>query len=261
MGMYESFAQVYDRFMDNVPYDDWAARLREIFLSFGIGQGLVLDLGCGTGQMTRRMRSAGYDMIGVDSSEEMLQIALQREEEQRTGQKTPILYLQQDMRSFELYGTVRAVYSCCDCLNYLNSEADLSAVFRLVENYLDPEGIFVFDMNTERYYEEELAQNTFADVREECTLIWENDYDRSSHENEYDLTIFSRQRNGLYRMSAETHVEKAFPYLAVKTLAEQAGMIFKGAYDGYTKAPLSEQSSRMVLVFQESDRKLRSRDA
>ena len=251
MAMYESFAQVYDKFMDNVPYDSWAWQLCRILSRYGIDDGLVLDLGCGTGQMTRRLRDRGYDMIGVDGSEDMLQVAM--EHEQAGGD---ILYLLQDMRAFELYGTVRAVCSCCDCLNYLESEEDLLRVFRLVENYLDPGGIFVFDMNTAYYYEHELAQNVFADVREECTLIWENDYHPDLRENEYDLTIFARIENGLYQRTSETHVEKAYPMETVKRLAEEAGLIFQAAFDGYSERPLAPDSSRMLLVFRESGRKL-----
>lgn len=268
MAMYESFARVYDRFMDNVPYDEWAARLREIFQMHGIDSGLVLDLGCGTGQMTRRFRDFGYDMIGVDGSEDMLEIALEKEqtteksaEEQMTeagelpgesGKSYQILYLLQDMREFELYGTVRGIYSCCDCMNYLYTEEDLLTVFRLAENYLDPGGIFVFDMNTASYYEKELGQNTYADVRDECSVIWENDYDPETMENEYDLTIFVRTPQGLYERTKETHYEKAYPFDTVKSLAERAGLILDAAFDGYCTGKLRKDSSRMLLVFRKS---------
>lgn len=266
MAMYENFARVYDRFMDNIPYDEWAGRIHEILLDHGIKDGLVLDLGCGTGQMTRRLRSFGYDMIGVDGSADMLGIAMEKEQEDGRDLREDgtaggsILYLVQDMRRFELYGTVRAVCSVCDCLDYLESEEDLLQVFRLVENYLDPYGLFVFDMNTVHYYREELGQNTFADVRDECSIIWENDYDPSLRENEYDLTIFSRTGNGLYERFQETHFEKAFPFERVKALAEQAGLIFEGAFDGYSEEPLKEDTSRMVLVFSESGRKLETQE-
>lgn len=259
MAMYESFARVYDRFMDNVPYDKWACRLHRILLDHKIDSGLVLDLGCGTGQMTRRFRSFGYDMIGVDGSEDMLEIALEKEQSSESGEdgaaaqadgekRYPILYLLQDMRAFELYGTVRAIYSCCDCLNYLMSGDDLEAVFSLVMNYLDPGGIFVFDMNTEHYYRNELGQNTFADVRDECSIIWQNDYDSDTFENEYDLTIFARRSDGLFEMTQETHFEKAFPFERVKTLAEKTGLVFESVYDGYTEESLKADSSRMLMV-------------
>ena len=276
MDAYQSFAGVYDQFMDNVPYDGWSDRIHRILLSYGIDSGLVLDLGCGTGQMTRRLRNMGYDMIGVDGSPDMLQIALEKEEDvpltagdpggetpqgdaaaRKQGPAPRILYLEQDIRAFELYGTVRAVISVCDCLNYLGSAEDLLQVFRLAENYLDPGGVLVFDMNTEHYYSQVLGQNTYADVRDECSVIWENDNDPEQKEHEYDLTIFLRRESGLYERSQETHIEKAYSPGTVKSLAEQAGLIFEGVYDGYTERKLSGESDRMVFVFRESDRKLR----
>ena len=143
MDAYTGFAAVYDRFMDDVPYDEWSRYVVKLLGQRGISEGLVLELGCGTGNMTERLARAGYDMIGVDSSEEMLELAVEKRE--RSG--LDILYLQQDMRSFELYGTVRAVVSVCDSMNYITEEQDLLQVFCLVNNYLDPGGIFLFDLN------------------------------------------------------------------------------------------------------------------
>ena len=148
-GMYESFAQVYDMFMDNVPYEAWKEYILRELKKEKIDSGLVLDLGCGTGRMTRLLAQAGYDMIGVDVSDEMLMIARDISAEAEDG----ILYLLQDMREFELYGTVRAVVSVCDSMNYIMEEEELYQVFSLVNNYLDPGGLFVFDLNTIYKYE------------------------------------------------------------------------------------------------------------
>ena len=104
--------------MDNVPYEAWCEGISKILTEHGISEGLVLDLGCGTGTMTRLLRQKGYDMIGVDNSEEMLGEAM----EKRAESGHEILYLEQDMREFELYGTVRAVVSVCDCMNYITEE-------------------------------------------------------------------------------------------------------------------------------------------
>jgi len=241
MAIYESFAQVYDLFMDNVPYDEWAGRICAILREDGIEDGLVLDLGCGTGQMTRRLLKAGYDMIGVDASAEMLDMARQE----------GILYLQQDMRAFELYGTVRAVVSVCDSLNYITDPEELLTVFRLVNNYLDPGGLFIFDMNTVYDYEEICAENTFSDVRDEGAFIWENDYDPEAKLNTYDLTLFIRETDGLYRRFAETHEERAYSLEEVRTLLAKAGMDFIAAFDGYSDRPLTETSERMVILSRE----------
>ena len=148
MEAYTGFAQVYDTFMDNVPYEEWADYYKEILREHGIMDGIVLDLGCGTGSMTELLAEQGYDMIGVDNSEEMLDLAM----EKRAASGQDILYLLQDMRKFELYGTVRAVISACDSVNYLTEPGDLVKVFSLVNNYLDPGGLFLFDFNTEYKY-------------------------------------------------------------------------------------------------------------
>ena len=172
MDSYTSFAQVYDLFMDNVDYPAWCEYIKSLLKEYGISDGLVLDLGCGTGTVTELLADAGYDMIGVDNSCDMLEIA--EEKKEKSGHD--ILYLMQDMREFELYGTVRAVVSVCDSVNYILEEEDLLEVFSLVNNYLDPGGMFIFDMNT-RYKYEQMGDCTIAENREESSFIWDNFYD------------------------------------------------------------------------------------
>ena len=197
MKAYTNFAEVYDTFMDNVPYEEWAEYLLKVLEQYGIKDGLVLELGCGTGTMTEILNDRGYDMIGVDNSEDMLEIALDK----RVESGKDILYLLQDMREFELYGTVRAVVSVCDSVNYITEESELEEVFRLVNNYLDPGGIFVFDFNTEYKYQKILADNVFAEDRDECSFIWDNYYDEEDRINEYELSLFVRSAEDpeLYR--------------------------------------------------------------
>lgn len=134
MDAYTSFASVYDMFMDNIPYGEWCAYLTSLLKEYGVEDGILLDLGCGTGSLTELLAQEGYDMIGVDFSEDMLQIAMEKREESGL----PILYLLQDMREFELYGTVRAVVSICDSMNYILDYGELVQVFSLVNNYLVP---------------------------------------------------------------------------------------------------------------------------
>ena len=172
MEAYTSFAAVYDTFMDNIPYEEWEKYLKSLLYEYGVREGLVLELGCGTGNMTEILAQSGYDMIGVDNAEEMLEIAI----EKRMKSGLDILYLQQDMREFELYGTVKAIVSVCDSVNYILEEEELEEVFRLVNNYLDPGGVFIFDFNTVYKYREILGDQTIAENREECSFIWDNYY-------------------------------------------------------------------------------------
>ena len=192
MDAYTGFAEVYDLFMDNIPYEEWCGYVTGLLRERGIEDGLVLDLGCGTGTLTELLAQKGYDMIGVDNAEDMLEIAL----EKKLKSGSDILYLLQDMREFELYGTVAAVVCICDSINYILEYEDLVQVFRLVNNYLDPGGVFIFDLNTEYKYREILGDATIAENRDESSFIWENDYDEETRINEYDLTLFIREENG-----------------------------------------------------------------
>ena len=248
MQAYTGFAQVYDLFMDNVPYDEWSKYLVSLLKEYGIADGLVLDLGCGTGKMTRLLQKAGYDMIGIDNAEEMLQIAMEQESE-------GILYLCQDMREFELYGTVAAVVSICDSINYILEEADLLEVFRLVNNYLDPGGLFIFDLNTLYKYRELLGENTICENREEGSFIWENYYDEEEQINEYDLTLFIREGEELFRKYQEMHYQRGYELETIKTLLEEAGLEFVTAYDAFTKENPREDSERIYVIAREVNKK------
>lgn len=248
MDAYTGFAAVYDMFMDNIPYGEWCTYLEDILKEYGVEDGLVLDLGCGTGKLTRLLAGDGYDMIGVDISEDMLEIAMEHQAEEG-GE---ILYLLQDMREFELYGTVRAVVSICDSMNYLMEYEDLVQVFSLVNNYLDPKGIFVFDLNTPYKYQKILGEQTIAENREEGSFIWENYYDEEEAVNEYDLTLFIREEDGRFRKYEETHYQRAYSLKTVKMALKEAGMEFVEAYDAFTKEPPKEDSERIYVIARES---------
>lgn len=249
MEAYTSFAEVYDQFMDNVPYREWADFLQEILQKEGISDGLVLDLGCGTGSMTEELAGRGYDMIGVDNSEDMLEIAMEKRQE--SGHD--ILYLLQDMQEFELYGTVRAVVSVCDSVNYVTEKEELEQVFRLVNNYLDPGGIFVFDFNTEYKYREVLGDRTIAENREDSSFIWDNYYYEEEHMNEYELTLFIQEtdQKELYHKYQETHFQRAYTLEEIGELLERSGLHFVAAYEDYTKEAPGKGSERICVVARE----------
>lgn len=259
MAAYQSFASVYDLFMDNVPYEEWCEYIKSLLKEYGITDGLVLDLGCGTGKMTRLLSASGYDMIGVDNSEEMLEIARDAEYSVTDGEcadtaedaSKDILYLLQDMREFELFGTVRAVISICDSMNYILDENDLREVFRLVNNYLDPEGIFIFDLNTVYKYQDMLGETTISENRDEGSFIWDNYYDKDEQINQYDLTLFIREKDDLYRKYEETHFQRAYELDIIKQLLMEAGMEFVAAYDAFTREPVREDSERIYVIARE----------
>lgn len=256
MASYESFARVYDDFMDNIPYDDWAGYVISLLKEKGIEEGLLLDLGCGTGNITQRLAKSGYDMIGVDYSAEMLEIAQEKDIEE----ESQILYLLQDMREFELYGTVRAVISICDSMNYIIEYEDLTEVFRLVNNYLDPEGYFIFDMNTLYKYETILADNTIAEDRETMSFIWDNYFYEEERINEYNLNLFLQEEDGRYRKFTETHYQKAYTIDEVKQAITDGGMECIAIYDAFTREAPREDSQRVYVIAREKGKVERIRD-
>jgi len=244
MEAYNGFAKVYDLFMDNIPYEEWTEYLKGLLAEGGVRDGIVLDLGCGTGSVTELLAKAGFDMIGIDNSEEMLEIAM----EKKTEADLDILYLLQDMREFELYGTVKAVVSICDSMNYILEDEDLLEVFRLVHNYLDNDGIFIFDMNTMYKYQEILADNTFAEDREQSSFIWENFYDEEEQINQYDLSIFVQEEDGRYCKYEETHLQRAYERRCVEELIKESGLELLHVYDAFTRELPAEDSQRIYFV-------------
>lgn len=242
MEAYTNFASLYDLFMDNVPYEAWCEYLSSLLCGYGITDGLILELGCGTGVVTRLLEQRGYDMIGVDSSADMLSQAMEKPGEGR------ILYLRQDMREFELYGTVRAVVSICDSINYLLEYEDLVRVFSLVNNYLDPGGVFIFDLNT-CYKYEQMADQVIAENRAEGSFIWENYYDEEEQLNQYELTLFIKEPDGRYYKYEESHYQRAFSLETVKQALSEAGLKFLAVYNACTKA--DETSERVYFIARE----------
>lgn len=246
MEAYSGFARVYDMFMDNIPYDEWSTYLMGILAEYGINDGLLLDLGCGTGNITELLADAGYDMIGIDNSDEMLNVALDK----REASGNDILYLNQDMREFELYGTVRAVVSICDSMNYILEEEELLEVFKLVNNYLDINGIFIFDLNTISKYES-IGDSVIAENREEGSFIWENTYYEDEQINEYDLTLFISDEQGKYDKYTENHLQRGYRLETIKELLTEAGLEFVAAYDAFTREPVREDSERIYMIARE----------
>lgn len=260
MEAYGDFAYVYDQFMDNTPYEQWCGYLRESIDKYGVSKpgrrsadvlesekNLVVDLGCGTGTLTQLLYEAGYDMIGVDNSEEMLSVAM----EKRERQGSEILYLLQDMRDLELYSTVGTVISVCDSVNYILEEEELLTVFKLVNNYLYPGGLFLFDFNTVYKYEEVIGDVTIAENREDCSFIWENYYHREEEINEYDLTVFVQEEDGRFRRFQENHYQRGYRAETICRLLKEAGLEVLELLDADTREEVCEESERIYVVARE----------
>lgn len=246
MEAYTSFAAVYDTFMDNVPYEEWGVYLKGLLREYKIDHGVVVDLGCGTGSMTEILAKDGYDMIGIDYSDDMLGIALDKKE--KSG--LDILYLQQDMCEVELYSSVNAFVSVCDSVNYITEPELLIQMFRNLAPYLEEDGVIIFDFNTEHKYRDVIGDTTIAENREECSFIWDNYYYEEEKINEYELSLFIRDEKdeNCYHKYEETHYQRGYSLAEMKDIIVQSGLKLEHAYDAFTKDEASEMNERIYMI-------------
>lgn len=243
---YSAIARVYDTLNSEIDYPAWADFIEHCFDRYLPARPtLVLDLACGTGSMTRALAQKGYDMIGLDLSIDMLSVALERS----AGK---ILYLHQDMKQFELYGTVGAVVCCLDSLNYLLEEADLISCFSCVHNYLDPDGLFVFDVNTPHKFRTVYGDNAYLYEDElDGTPIycgWQNDFDEDSGICTFALSLFCQTRNGTYERADEVQYERCYTPERIAALLESCGFSLMGIYDSFSFDPPKADSERLYFV-------------
>ena len=248
MSIYTGFASVYDIFMDDIPYKDWALDIEKILKEHSIKKGIVAELGCGTGSLTQELAALGFDMIGIDSSYDMLDIAMSKRDENGLD----ILYLCQDIRSFELYGTCAAIVSRCDTFNYIPEFEELVDSFKLVNNYLDPKGLFIFDLNSIYKYKEILADNTIAENRENESFIWENYYDDENKLNSYELSVFVKEDSDKYIKYEERHIQRAYSLDEIKAALKEAGLELLSVSDADSKKEVDEFTQRYLIVARES---------
>ncbi len=242
MGKYLDFAYFYDKLTFDVSYDETASYIEKIFEKFSDKKPkLVADLACGTGTMCLKLAEKGYDMIGIDFSENMLDVALKKSEGKN------ILYLNQDICDFELYGTVDAFLCLLDSINHITEEANLEKMFLLANNYLNPEGLFIFDVNTEYKFENILADNIFTYDSDEIYYVWENEYRKEENLCDFYLTFFVND-GGTYQRIDEYHCEKCYKEKHLEKIAQKNGFKVIGKFDELTFEKPQKTSQRIFYV-------------
>lgn len=245
--MYEGFANVYDHMMNHIPYEEWFEKLREYLKNHGITEGRICELGCGTGIMTEKFAKAGFSMIGIDKSVDMLALAREKQEESGSG----ILYLNQNMETMELDAPVDAIISVCDSVNYLLQEEAMTSLFSRVKQYLKPGGYFIFDLKTAYCYRNIIGNQTWVEQDEEISYIWENYFYEDQDINEYMLTIFKKQPDSeLYERIDEAHYQRAYTIDRLKELLEENGLKMVESFDEDMKNLPHENSERIYIVAQ-----------
>ena len=244
---YDAIAHVYEKLNSEIDYKKWADFIEACFDKYlSIRPSLVLDLACGTGTMTRELSRRGYDMIGIDGSADMLTEAFMQKEE---GEST--LYLNQDMREFELYGTVGAVTCCLDSINYLLTEDDVKTTFSLVHNYLDPDGLFLFDVNTPYKFENIYSDNAYVleDEIEGSAVYcgWQNSYDKKSGICDFYLSLFE-ENDGTYLRFDEHQQERCYTKETLVSLLDSCGFELIDVVGGYDFEIPAENCERFYFI-------------
>ncbi len=243
MDNYTVFSTVYDKLMNDVPYEKWLENIKKIWSKYGLEPELIVDLCCGSGTMTKLLSDDGLDVIGIDKSFEMLMEA---------REKLPTnLFLNQDMTKFELYGTVDSILCLCDSMNYLLEEKDVLKTLKLCDNYLNPKGLLIFDVNTEYKFKELLGTNTYGGNFDDFSYIWENYYDEEKKTHEYSTTFFIKDEDGRFEKEEEIHYEKCYTIDTIKKLIEQSGLELLGVFDENLFEEPTEKSERIYFVCRE----------
>ncbi|MCL1936322.1 MAG: class I SAM-dependent methyltransferase [Defluviitaleaceae bacterium] len=240
---YENLSKLYDIFME-IDYFEWSYFIKDVIdehFTNNTERLMLLDLGCGTGNLTTRFEK--YDVIGIDNSIEMLAIANQKAHDLEQN----ILFLNQDMRDFEVLDKLDVVISTCDSINYILDETDILKIFNKVSKYLIDGGLFIFDINTEYKYKNILSNNSFSYVDENGAVIWENYFDFDSQINEYFLTIFLKDGEKYIR-TEEIHYQKSYSEILIDEYLQKSNLKILKKYDDYTKNKPKNETERLLYI-------------
>ncbi|MEW9123924.1 MAG: class I SAM-dependent methyltransferase [Thermotaleaceae bacterium] len=245
MESYSGFAYVYDRLMEDVDYNSWTDYIEKIFYRYGKEPKNIVDLACGTGNITNSLAKRGYNLIGVDISESMLMIA----QEKAMDMSVEVIYLNQDMRRLELPTELDAILCICDGINYITNDKDLKEIFASVYRYLKSEGLFIFDISSYYKLSHILGHNTFAENYEEVSYIWENYFDEEKNVCDFDLTLFIKDGKG-YRKHEENHCQRAYGEEEILSLLKTASFSKIEAFEAFSFNGPQDNTERIYFVCQ-----------
>lgn len=245
MSGYSVFARYYDELTANIDYVRRGEYFHEIIKKFkATKENILLDLACGTGSISEVMARLGYDVIGVDNSDEMLGMAIEKKFESGLN----IQYLCQDMRKLDMFGTVDVIICALDSINHLANLNDVRKVFEGAAFFCEMNGLFIFDVNTLYKHRKILANNTFTYETDNVYCIWENTLNAKTDEVRMNLEFFEREENGLYSRSSESFSEKAYSEEAIEKLLEESGFEVLAKYGDDTFDPPTETSQRIIYA-------------
>lgn len=241
---YGSFAHVYDRLTENVDYKSYAAYIKRLFENYGKNISSVLDVACGTGSLTTELAKLGFDMIGTDASSDMLMEA----QEKKYDENLDILYLCQSAEELDLFGTVEGAVCTLDSINHITDEDDVLKAFKKVSLFMEKDGIFIFDMNTEYKHREVLGDNTFVYDLDDVYCVWQNEYDEEEKITHISLDIFCSEEDGLYERFEEEFDERAYSMAQIEKWLSDSDFELLAFYKEMTEEAPQEDTERIVYI-------------
>ncbi len=242
--MYEQFAGVYDRLMDDFDYPAWAEYYLELLKRHGCVPKTACECGCGTGSMSVQFAKKGIRLTAGDLSEDMLRAAM--EKARRSGVSIP--FIRQDMREVKLHRPVDAILCCCDGVNYLTDPKDVRAFLQAAFAALKPGGCLAFDISSRYKLREVMGSAFFGEERDEIAYLWQNRYDEEKNTILMDLTFFVRQSGGLYARFTEQHLQRAHTMEEVLSWLTECGFEQAAAYGDRVFVPPAPDCERIHFI-------------
>lgn len=245
MGSYENFADSYDSLMkEDFDYEKIVDYIENLFSECEISPELVCDLACGTGNITIPMAKRGYDMIGVDKSVRMLDIARQKANDDNLD----ILFLNQSITKLDLYGTCDAFLCMVDGINYVLGYKQLTEMFKRIKMcFLNPEGVFIFDISSFYKLSETIGNNTFIHDGDDMFYTWENKFYEDKKLSSMYLNFFVKKKKG-YKRFCERHIQRAYTVDEIKNALKKAGFADVKCYDNLTFDEPKKDSQRIIFL-------------
>lgn len=241
---YSDFGFFYDMLIDESDYDTRCEYLSGLLAENSVSEGILLDAACGTGVLSEKLAQKGYDVVGVDLSEEMLSKALERKAENGSNS----LYLCQDLAKLDLFGTINCAVCTLDSINHITDPVDVEEAFKRIGLFMEKGGVFIFDVNTEYKHREVLGNNAFIFDTDEVFCAWQNELDEESGEVHIYLDLFAPGEDGSYERYSEDFSEVIYSDAFLKEALEKAGFSVKAVYDDLTKEKVRADCERAVYV-------------
>ncbi len=247
---YGIFSSVYDILTENVEYERIADKICSLLHENGVDRGLLLDLGCGTGTLSFMLEKNGYDVIGVDASEDMLSVA----NEKKYDEESSALFLCQKAEELDLFGTIQCAVSSLDTFNHIDSIEKIEKAISLVSLFMDMNGIFIFDMNTPYKHKKVLGNNTFVYDMDEVYCVWQNSYDEDSERTDIDLDFFIKnEENEDYERYSESFSEYIYTSESIIDIIKKCGFTLLGTTDDYSSNPTSDTTERITFICKKTE--------